>query len=480
MKKPTTSPRRRFVLAFPIDLDAAIRNQGLRVHAAIRSAILDGRLEAGLKLPSTRSLSAQLKVRRDAVVAAYEHLASDGLVEARQGAGTYVARDLPAPPPLAHLPNLPVAPAERRAFELGHTHVDAALLNQLGRHLRRRLARATTRELGYGDPRGSEHLRRQIAHYLAANRGVRCDPGCILIVSGTQHAIRLCIDALLKPGDTVWTEDPGYWTTRATLRASGLDLVAVPVDEEGLDVEAGLRLKPAASAVYVTPSHQFPTGVTMSMRRRTALIDWARSTQGWIFEDDYDSEFRYAGPPLTALAGLGGERVIYIGTFTKTMFASLRLGYLVAPPAIVERLVAARAALDRFSPGFTQDAVADLMAEGVFAAHIRRMRGRYLEARDIVVSTLRAAAGHSLTVADPGQGLHLVATLPDGVSSEAAAQILIAADVEAKRLSETTLSAGGREGFILGFSGHGLDELRSAADRLGRAAREIVGRLPHE
>jgi len=478
MKSATTKPRRR-VLDLPVDLSMAIRNQDGRVHAALSAAIIDGRLSAGLKLPSSRSLAKQLGVRRNAIVAAYEHLASDGLVDARHGDGTYVAQQVPTPTKQSPPTALNLAPAERRPFALGHTIVEDALLRRLARHLRRNVTMSGPESRGYGDPRGSEHLRLQIAQHLAAHRGIRCDPGCIVVVSGTQHALRLCLEALLARGDAIWMEDPGYYATHTTLRVAGLHLVPVPVDGEGIDVGAGMALQPDAKAAYVTPSHQFPTGVTMSMRRRVALIEWARARRTRIFEDDYDSEVRYAGPPLTALAGIESERVIYIGTFAKTLFASLRLAYLVLPPAIVERVVTMRAALDRFPPRFMQDAVADLMAEGAFANHIRRQRARYKDARDLVVNCIEEAAGSLLDARPPDQGLHLVAYLPHHARGGIAGGIREAAQVESRLLSETRISPVGREGFILGYSGHSPDELRAAAIRLGRAARKLHASTDH-
>lgn len=475
MKNPTTSPKRHQILDLPIHLDEAIRNQSSRVHAALRSAIVDGRLDAGLRLPSSRSLADQLRVNRNAVVAAYEHLVIDGLLEARHGAGTYVAQRLPSLPPAMPAPVLKVAPAKRHAFALGRALVDEVLLRKMAGYARRRIATAGIDELGYGDPRGSEYLRTQIAQHLAANRGVRCDPNCVLVVPGVQHALRLCVAALFSSGDAVWMEDPGYFATQRTFQAAGLKLVPIPVDAEGLDVDTAQRTKVNVRGAYVTPSHQFPTGATMSMRRRIALTDWARSTQSWIFEDDYDSEFRYTGPPLTALAGLGSERVIYIGTFTKTLFAGLRLAYLVVPPSILKRVVAARSTFDRFAPVFAQDIVGDLMASGTLSSHIRRMRARYQEARDVVIDTLRKAAGESLDVGEPTQGLHLVAELPSPVSKSEAAHILAMANVEALLLSEARLTSRGSEGFILGFSGFEYDELKMAAQRLGDAARKVVG-----
>jgi len=473
---PTTLNERRRALDLPIALDPARGATSDQVRSALRSAIVDGRLVPGLRLPSSRALAGQLQVRRNAVVAAYEHLLSDGLVEARHGSGTFVATELPvpqAPDVIGSGPTLAFAPA--KPFDLGHSHADPRLLVQLGNALRRRVVAAAADDLGYGDPRGSAHLRVQIARYLATARGIRSDPDCIVVVSGTQHAIRLCLDALLRRGDKIWMEDPGYHAAQRTFRATGMRMVPVPVDDEGIDVATGLRRAPRARAAYVTPSHQFPTGVTMSMARRVALLDWARSSGAWILEDDYDSEFRYAGPPLTALAGIGGERVIYIGTFTKILFAGLRTAYLVLPPALVERVVAARAAIDRFPSPFMLDAVGDLMADGMVAAHLRRMRLRYREARDTLADVLAGTAGDALEVVAPTQGLHLVAYLPPGVPSSVAAEIRAVSGIATRLISEARLSPGTRDGFILGYSGHALADVREAASRLGDAARRYVG-----
>ncbi len=474
----TTSGRKRAVIDLPIALDRSIRNYGQQVHAVLRTAIIDGLLNPGMQLPSSRRLAEQLGIRRNAIVGAYDHLFSDGLIESRHGAGTFVASRLPtrAPTPRPLAP-LEIARGGHRAFALGHTLCDAALLGRLASHVRRRIATATSVELGYGDPRGSEHLRAQIAQHLATNRGIRCDPSCVVIVGGTQHGLRLCADALLSPGDPVWIEDPGYYVARNTLDMVGMTLVPVPVDAGGIIVVAGIATSPSAKAAYVTPSHQFPTGVTMSMARRVALLEWARSSGAWIIEDDYDSEFRYSGPPLTALAGLDSERVIYIGTFSKILFAGLRLAYLVIPPAIVERVVVARAAHDRFPPSFMQDAVADLIAGGTLATHIRRVRARYREARDTVATNLHAAAGGTLHIAVPTQGLHLLAYLPSGVPKNTATRIRAAADIETKLLSETRIDQRGPDGFILGFSGHDIKDLTAAANRLGGAVQDHLASI---
>jgi GntR family transcriptional regulator / MocR family aminotransferase len=470
---PTTSDRRR-VLDLPVSLDPSLPNQAERVHAVLRTAIVDGLLEPGLKLPSSRNLAEQLGVRRNAIVSAYEHLASDGLVDARHGAGTYVTERMPAQSPAAGRPRIGTREPSRLPFALGQTHVDRSILRRLGSATRQHIVSASGATLTYGDPRGSAALRDQLSRHLAASRGVRADPECMMIVSGTQQAVRLCADVLLAPGEPVWMEEPGYYATHQTLRSAGARLVPVEVDANGLDVRSAMGAGLPAKAVYVTPSHQFPTGVSMSLSRRIELTEWARAADAWIIEDDYDSEFRYSGPPLTALAGLASDRVIYVGTFTKTLFASLRLAYVALPADLVEPVVTARAAQDRFPPRFMQDAVADLLADGTFTAHVRRVRRHYRKARDVLVETLRQSAGDALAFDVPEQGLHLLARLPDGLPDEAASRIRQSAGVEAKLLSEARLERRDGDGFILGFSGHDLKALTAAAHRLGSATRRYL------
>jgi GntR family transcriptional regulator/MocR family aminotransferase len=470
-----TSSRRHEVLDVPLPLDRSAGNQSQQVHASLRAAILDGRLAPGTRLPSSRGLAAQLGVGRNAVVIAYEHLQGDGLVETTQGAGTFVAMLPKAGPQPAGADAVRLDTPPRGPLAIGRTFGDPALLQRLAGAIRRRITTATEAELGYGDPRGSFDLRKQLAAHLAASRGILCDPACILITSGTQQGLRLCIDALLQPGDTVWMEDPGYPTSRRTMQSTGLRVVPVAVDAEGFDTAAGRRADPSAKAAYITPSHQFPTGVTMSMARRVALIDWARQTGAWLLEDDYDSEFRYAGPPLTALAGLGGnDQVIYLGTFSKTLFPALRLAYVVLPRAIVERVLRARAAQDRMPQLFAADAVADLMADGTIAAHTRRMRRRYQTGRDVLVAALEASSDAALRVIVPTQGLHLVALLPQALPKNAAADIRKAAGVDAWLMSETRMVAAEPDGFVLGFSGQDAEELKASGTALGRAARGYV------
>ena len=476
-KSPTLSKRPGALLDLPLRLDRAAGNQALQVYGGLRGAILDGRLVAGLRLPSTRALAQQFGVKRNAVVIAYEHLQSDGLADARTGSGTFVAT-LPAPLRKAKPASAPlrgVKPLSSKPFALGRTYADPQLLRRLASATRRRIVKSDAAAWGYGDPRGDRALRSEIARYLAASRGVVCDPDCVVLVNGIQHGLRLCAEALLEQGDAVWLEDPGYPVSGRTLTRAGLKVVPVAVDAEGLDVGAGEKRAPVAKAAYVTPSHQFPTGVTLSMARRIALVEWARASKAWLLEDDYDSEFRYGGPPLTALAGIGGgDRVIYLGTFSKLLGAGLRLAYMVMPPAALDAVIAVREGHDRFPSSFVAGAVAELMADGFLADHIRRMRRRYRAGRDAAVEALERAAGGALKIVSPQQGLHLLALLPVGLPADAAADIRTQAGVETWLLSETRLKATGADGFILGFGGHDVAELIAAATALGHAAMRYV------
>ena len=459
----------------PIELDPSIRSQALRVHNGLRRAIIEGLFPPGARLPSSRALAEALGVGRNMVVAAYEHLSSDGLIEARHGSGSYVTSGLPVASAASSAPELALNFGYRRPFALGQTLVEPAFLARLGAAARRHITGASLSDLAYGDPRGSQMLRCQIADHLAISRGIRCDPDCVVITSGTQHGLRICVEALLDRGAVVGVEDPGYRVSQATISAAGCDLLPVAVDAQGLDVAELVATGQKAKAVAITPSHQFPLGVRMAMERRLALIAWAEARGAWIFEDDYDSEFRYAGPPLTALAGLAPKRVIYLGTFAKTLFPGLRLGYLVVPPEALGRVLQARNVIDRFPSAFLQKAVAELMADGTIAAHLRRNLRQYQAARDLVAGTITRISRGVLRADLPEHGLHMVAWLRPDLPVALAGEIRREAAIEARLISELRLRPGADEGLVLGFSGHDAKALREAATALGEAALRLAG-----
>jgi GntR family transcriptional regulator/MocR family aminotransferase len=469
-----------------------------QVYAALSAAILDQTLPPGARLPATRSLAAQLGLSRTAIVAAYEQLLVEGYTMGRVGAGTYVASDLPGKP-CGRIAN-PIKAARRdghgrprlvgqvdvtlqndaRPFNLGRTLVDARTLDLWRRLTARSLRTLSRTHLGYGDPRGLPELRSALATYLASHRAVRCDPEQIIITSGTQHAIDLVMRVLLPAGSDAWIEDPGYPLTREALAATGVTLHPVPVDLQGLDVEAGMRMAPRARAAFVTPSHQFPTGVVLSMARRLALIDWARRTEAWIIEDDYASEFRYGGPPLAALQGLDGNaRTLYVGTLNKPLFPGLRVGYLVVPEALLTRFVTARYLADRQPPGLQQDVLASFIGDGHLASHIRRMRNLYRDQRDRLVGALRRQASDFLQVDPPDQGMHLVAYLDNGLSDTAVAAAALDHDVIVRPLSLLCARTKPRQGLLLGFGGYPISSIGPAVARLAKAGHNVAIKSRH-
>lgn len=449
------------------------------LYRAIRQLIEGGRVPAGAKLPTTRDLAQRLRLSRAAAVAAFEMLGAEGFVEARTGAGTFVAarvpdlsQAVPATParPLKKTARAAPPAAMPQACTLGVAVSDARTLRIFRRLLSRDLMRPQPAHFHYGDPRGSRPLREAIAAYLTTARGVRCHAEEIVVTSGTQQGLDLVIRAALKPGDAAWIEDPGYPMARAALLGAGAKLAGLPVDASGLDIAQGAS--PPARLVYVTPSHQFPLGVTMTMARRLALIAWAQRHDAWIIEDDYDSEFRYAGPPLTALQGMdGGGRVAYLGTFSKVLFPGLRVGYAVLPQPLLDAVLELRARSDRHPPTVMENALAALIAEGHFAAHLRRARRTVQTARDTLVAQLQAHAAAHLAVTVPEQGLHLVAALDHPRRDTEIVTAAEAAGVAVRALSPMYLDAPARQGLVLGFSGFSVEALRRAARTIGEVLR---------
>ncbi|WP_186022869.1 PLP-dependent aminotransferase family protein [Burkholderia gladioli] len=347
----------------------------------------------------------------------------------------------------------------------GATLPDAAW-RRLGNRLR---ARGPAAPSGYGDTRGVDALREAIAAYVRRARSVRCEAAQVIVTSGTQQGLYLATQVLLGEGERAWVENPAYRGITAILESIGRReaIVRVPVDAEGLDVDAGLRLAPEARAAFVTPSHQYPLGMPLSVARRDALLDWARARDAWIVEDDYDSELRYAGHPFPALQGLDPRRVVYLGTFSKILFPSLRLGYAIVPPELVAAFRGARVLMDRHPPEADQHVLAAFIGEGHLDRHIRRVRGVYAASRARLIATLDAALPSELAWREPSdQGMHLVLWLAPGLDDRRVAAAALEAGVAVRPVSPMYAPGTARAGLVLGFGGYDEAVMEAAARRL--------------
>jgi len=324
---------------------------------------------------------------------------------------------------------------------------------------------------------GHQPFRERVAAYLRTARGVRCEPRQVMVVSGSQHALAITARVLLEPGDRVWVEEPGYGGARDALMMAGARLAPVPVDREGLEVEAGASGGVKARAAYVTPSHQYPLGVTMSASRRLQLLAWARRSGSWIIEDDYDSEYRYESLPVAALQGLDRDgRVVYIGTFSKVLFPALRLGYLVVPPDLVERFAAVREAMDVFPPSLPQAVFADFIDHGHFARHIRRVRSLYRERRAALVNALHRELGSIVQMVGDSAGMHLAVTLRKGLSDLEIAERAARLGLWTMPLSSCYVGKPSRQGLVLGYGGTSTAEIPPAVQRLRRVVAAVERR----
>jgi GntR family transcriptional regulator/MocR family aminotransferase len=459
-----------------------------QLYRHLRAAILQGNLSIGSRLPASRSLAAHLGVSRNTVIAALDQLAAEGYVESRHGSGTRVAA--PPPPPSLAGRRTEIGPAEGRTFSCrarqlaeweapaprrsllplapGVPALDAFPAREWSRLLARRWRRPADELMGGHDVAGYPPLRTAIAEHLGRARAVRCTPEQVVVVAGSQQALDLIARVLLDPGDLAMVEDPGYGGLKGVLRAAGATLAVVPVDAAGFDPLLAERLWPTARLACITPSHQFPSGATMPVDRRLSLIDWAARKDSWIVEDDYDSDFRYAGRPLAALQGLdGGNRTLYCGTFSKSMFPALRLGWLVVPTDLLPAFLAARRLADMGPSIVTQAAMADFMSEGLFTAHLRRMRVLYGERRQAL---LAAAARHlsGLTEVTAGDaGTHAIAWLPDGWDDRIVAAAAHDQGLGLAALGQYRLHPG-RPGLILGYGNMAIERIDPAIHHLAR------------
>jgi GntR family transcriptional regulator/MocR family aminotransferase len=441
----------------------------LQIATRLRSAIAAGALSSGARLPSARTLSAQLGVARGSVVAAYDLLAGEGAIEARGAAGTIIS---------THLTGLVRAPVQR-ALQLGPSGVATpeailplqrglpaldAFPRKLWSALTAKAARAISEaDLAYPDVLGAIALRREIVAYLGLARGIVCAPHQVLVTSGYQGALTLVRQALLRPGDAVWVEDPGHPPAFQAMEIGGASLVPVPVDAEGMRVAAGITAAPKARLAVVTPTHQSPLGVSMSLRRRLALLSWAETAQAWVLEDDYDAEFRYTGPIPPSLKSLDrGERVLFAGSFSKTLFPGLRLGYLVVPDVLVETMTRATRLITRGPPLLEQSVTAAFMAGGHFARHVKRMRGLYRRRRAALADAL---AGHFPVELVAG-GMHLLIRLPDGTDDGDVARRALAAGLAPTALSGLSIAHHSEQGLLLAFTNVREDDAAGLVERL--------------
>ena len=501
-------PKKQQIIAPFITLQNADAGVPLyrRVYETLRDAILSGQFSANSKLPSTRALARQLAVSRMTVVSAYEQLFAEGYIEGVSGSGTFVAAVLPeelletknkkrrlnnktarvvSKPTLSkrgkrlarvEYVNLRASriTGELRAFHYGLPALDAFPFDIWTRLASRRLRKMSMSLFGSGSSAGYEPLRQSVAAYVQTSRAVRCSPEQVIITNGAQQALALIAQILLDEKDVVWMENPCYPGARDLFLSAGAKILSVPIDAEGFDLNFAVRRHKRARLAIVTPSHQFPLGTVMTVARRLALIEWARKNGSWIVEDDYDSEFRYAGRPLASLQGLdeGGERVIYIGTFSKTIFPALRLGFMVVPETLIDVFAAARALADSHSPSIDQAILTDFIEEGHFARHIRRMRALYAERQNALVETAKKDLAGLLDVSPDEAGMHLIGWLPENADDKIAAEKALQCGVETKPFSAYAVNSTlrtTRGGLILGYTAFTKGQIRNGIERLAKA-----------
>jgi GntR family transcriptional regulator/MocR family aminotransferase len=463
----------------------------LQIYEGVRAAITSGRLIPGQRLPSTRTLAEELQISRYPVFSAFDQLLQEGYLDGKVGSGTFVRYNIPdevsrpigARRPPQHTARTPVleqteSDESRRTSDIGPLAVGSPALDRFpseifGRLIRRH-ATAPPDLLAYGDPAGYGPLRGAIAEYLRTARAVDCDAGQVLIVSGSQMGLMIAALALTKTESAVGVEEPGYPGARQALCTAGATVIPVAVDKEGIDVAALARLDLPVSLVHITPSHQYPLGMSMGLARRLELLRWAARANAWIIEDDYDSEFRWASRPVGSLQGMDSEnRVIYLGTFSKVIFPALRLGYMVLPRQLVDTFLRVRTALDILSPTLSQLAVNDFLRDGQFARHLRRMRAVYMGRRDALLEAIQQDAADVLTVGNTDAGLHVVAFLRDGIDDHDVVRRGASLGIHPSPLSSCYMGPRARAGLLMGFGSSDEPVLQNAVRTLAGVIRDL-------
>ena len=453
------------------------------LYGALCNAILDGRLRPGTRLPATRDFADQYGVSRGIVVNVFEQLKSDGYLSCRVGAGTWVNRKLQKMVPVRNAPAIvtrtKVLPeplkglvwtGPSRPFRMGDAAISHFPAKTWARVAANRLRRLPAWLEEKDDGRGYRPLCEAVADYLATSRGVRCSADQVAIVSGVQQALDLLSRLLLQRGDPIWMEDPGYFGASIAFRNAGAKIVPVPLDEHGISIADGKRLCPRPRAVYVTPGHQFPTGVTMSLERRLELIAWADRERVFVIEDDYDGEFRFAGRPVPTLQGLdSGGSVILVGTFNKMLFSALRIGYIVLPHRLIEPFLALRFGTDLRTTSFDQSVLCDFIVEGHLGRHIRRTRDLYASRLDALMNSSARYMKGKLEIASVRAGLYTAGFLKNGMSSREAENALTRVGIDSLGMHRFTLRGEDPRGIVLGFAGFDEKQIHRGVIQMARA-----------
>lgn len=470
-----------------------------RIQRGIRQLILDGVLDVGKPLPASRALAKSLDVSRDTVESAYSQLHAEGFIERRVGRGSFVSERAKRLPGRGTARRKEACQEALRLSQRGHTMFQSGGLRdflaprpfapgvpetrnfplQTWERLERQVFKEYgTRALTHSDPQGLEPLRRAIADYVNLERGAHATPERVLVLTSSQQAMTLCANVLLDSGDQIFIEDPVYQGARKAFDAAGLECVPVPLDANGMLVEylnqAAKISRDSAKAVFLTPSHQFPTGATLALDRRLAVIEWARQHRSWIIEDDYDSEFHYDGKPTACVQGLDPhERTIYVGTFTKSLFPGLRIGYMVLPPSLVAPMTVARTLLDGHSAPIPQLTLARFIEGGHFGAHVRTMRVVYAERRHVLARLVRQHLSDFVEPRVPAGGMQMPCLFIRDIPERVAVDTARRAGIELLGLTEFYASHRHKAGFLMGFAAYAPHELEVAVRKLAHVLRAL-------